>query len=167
MKPLITGLALLIMFISLMLFESDNYNMRLQYLELKNTADQSSANAAVFYNDRLFSDKEIKIYKEEEGLKAIEKTVFLYMRLRGYKKIDKYIYFFNDNHICNVYLNEKKIDSFYFNYPYLYEDQNMRYSKLISEASIVVTLDAGDAYYHLQAIKPSRLIRSSGYEYIN
>jgi len=167
MKPFITGIALLMIFVSIMLFESDNYDIRLKYTEVKNTADIASCSASTFYNYDLFSNEEIKIFYEEEGLIAVDNIVDLYANSRKYKLIDKYVYFFNDNHICNVYYNRKKIISFHFEYPYLFEDISLKYNKIISKASIVVTLDAGEAVYHLKCLTSPKIIRSSGYEYLN
>lgn len=175
MKPLITGIAILIILLMILTFQIDNYEMRLEQDYLKYCCDEASASASLFYDEKEFKSSGEKIYIESEGLKAIERIIETWLKTDSllnpksesyYTENIKYTaYFFNDNGICNVYKNRVKKSTFCFTYPYLFTDELMIYNKTIGDACIIVTIDAGISKYHLKFLQGSNMIRSSGYEY--
>ena len=174
MKPLITGIALIIIILIMIIFQTDNYNYRLQSDFLKLCADEASNSALLFYDEDKFRGGQ-KIFNEAEGIKIIEYVIKSYLKTDGAllplkesywkDRISYTAYFFNDNLICGVYKNGIKINSFSFLYPYLYTDDELLYKKSVAEATVIVTINAGRKKYRLIFLSGPVTIRSSGYEY--
>ncbi len=174
MKPLIVGIALIIVILIMLVFQIDNYDYRLQSNFLKFCADEASNSASLFYYENEFKNG-LKIFNEADGIKSIEHVIQNYLKTdngltplrESYwsDKITYTAYFFNDNLSCSVYKNGVKTDSFNFTYPYLYTDKELNYKKSVGKASVIVTINAGKINYRLSFIAKPICIRSSGYEY--
>ncbi|QSX04913.1 hypothetical protein JYG23_09435 [Sedimentibacter sp. zth1] len=180
MKPFIVGLALCILLLFLIVFQTDNYNCRLESQNLKYCADEASASASLFFDNISVENANdftsgYKIFDEKEGIIAIERVIQVYLKtdssllptLKSYweDKINYTVYFFDDDLICNVYTNGIKTDSFMFNYPFLYTDELLYYNKTIAKPIVIVTINAGKSRYRLNFISQITIVRSSGYEY--
>lgn len=174
MKPLISGIAIIIIILFMLVFQVDNYNFRLQSNFLKHCADEASNSALLFYDENEFKNGK-KIFKESDGIKVIEHVIQSYLKTdsglaplnESYwtDRISYTAYFFNDDLTCNVYKNGIKTETFNFNYPYRYTDEEMSYIKSVAKASIIVTINAGKVRYRLTFSAKPICIRSSGYEY--
>ncbi len=174
MKPLLVGVALIIILLIMIVFQVDNYNYRLESNFLKYCADEASNSASLFYDEIDYSNGK-KIYNEVEGLKVIEYVIENYLKtdatlvpLRSSywkDKIQYTAYFFDDDLLCSVYKNGIKVNSFSFSYPYLYTDEDLNYKKSIGKSCVIVTINAGKTKYRLNFIAKPFCIRSSGYEY--
>lgn len=174
MKPLISGIAIILIILIMVVFQIDNYNCRLQSSFLKYCADEASNSASLFYDEFEFSNGQ-KIFKDKEGIKAIENVIKNYLKTdndlfplsQSYwsEKISYTAYFFNDDLSCIVYKDGVKINTFNFEYPYLYTDTKLNYKKTVGQASVIVTIDAGKGRYRLNLSSKPKCIRSSGYEY--
>lgn len=174
MKPLIVGIALIIIILIMLVFQIDNYNYRLQSNFLKFCADEASNSASLFYDENNFKNG-IKIYNEVDGIKSIEHVIQNYLKtdngLSPLKesywtdKISYTAYFFNDNLTCNVYKNGIKTETLNFVYPFTYTDSELHYKKTFSKATVIVTINAGKINYRLSFTSKPICIRSSGYEY--
>ena len=174
MKPLISGIAIIIIVLIMLVFQIDNYNYRLQSNFLKNCVDEASNSAMLFYDENEFKDGK-KIFDEVDGIKSIEHVIQSYLKAdislvpkkESYwtDKISYTVYFFNDNLTCNIYENGIKTNKFDFTYPYLYTDEELNYKKSVGKATIIVTINAGKVRYRLSFSEKPSCIRSSGYEY--
>ena len=174
MKPLISGIAMIIISLLMLIFQIDNYNCRLQTEFLKHCADEASGSASLFYDKDKFNQGS-KIFIENEGIKVIEHIIKTYLKTddnllptsKSYwkDKITYKAYFFDDDMNCKVYENGKYINSFNFTYPYLYTDELLNYKKTITKANVIVTVNAGKSTYSIFFLNTPVVIRSSGYEY--
>lgn len=158
MKAFISGLAIIILLIFILIYQSDTYYYRLECQNLKYCCEEASNTATLYYN---LDKNDKKIFDEQEGIRAIEKTIQNYIKD---KNADYIAYFFDDDLQCSVYKNGTKTEEFTFTYPYLYTDSQMLYKKTVASPTIIVTINAGKFKYRIDVIEPI-LIRSSGYEY--
>lgn len=180
MKPFITGIALFILLIFMVVFQSDNLNCRLETENLKYCCDEAANSAALI----CYTDSEIrslnylngeKIFNELEAIKTIEYIIQNYLKTDAEliplntsywtEKINYTVYFFDDDLKCSVYTNGTKVDEFEFTYPYLFKDKDLQYLKSVGKANVIVTINAGHGRYRLSFIDSPIIIRSSGYEY--
>lgn len=184
MKPLIAGLAMIIIALLMLIFQIDNYNCRLQTEFLKHCADEASNSASLFFDKDEFAQGS-KIFIEEEGVKAIELILKTWLKLKDNLPGDRFkpekesywrdnisytAYFFDDDGICEVYVNGKWARNFNFTYdvdtktrhPYIEESPD--YPINVRKANVVVIINAGRANYKL-FLNPKPTIRLSGYEY--
>lgn len=174
MKPLLAGIAIIIILLFMLVFQIDNYNCRLQTDFLKYCADEASNSASLMY-DEIEYNRGNKIFTEEEGIKSIEKIIKYYLKTddnlvplsNSYwkDKITYTAYFFDDDLECRVYKDGIYDSSFNFTYPYLYTDEDLNYNKSIGTANVIVTINAGRGTYSLIFLNDPIIVRSSGYEY--
>ncbi|QSX05475.1 hypothetical protein JYG23_12430 [Sedimentibacter sp. zth1] len=174
MKAFIVGIALIILMTLMLVFQSDNYNCRLETENLKYCCEEASDSASLCYTE-IHDKKGYKIYDEQEGIRVIERTIKNYLKTnenlepipKSYwtEKINYTAYFFDDDKTCSIYRNGAKIKESVFNYPFLFTDEELQYKKSISSPNVIVTINAGKSKYRLSFIKPKDIIRSSGYEY--
>ena len=174
MKSFITGIALILISIFMLIFQIDNYNSRLNSIFLKYCADEASNSALLMYDELKFKEGK-KIFVEEEGIKAIENVIKNYLKTDNNlmptsdsywkDKITYTAYFFDDDMNCKKYINGIYTDNFNFTYPYLYEDEQLSYKKTVEKANVIVTIDAGKSTYRMFFLVEPKIIRSSAYEY--
>ena len=174
MKPLLVGVALIIIIMIMLVFQVDNYNYRLESIFLKYCSDEASNSASLFYDESNYKDG-YKVFNEKEGIKSIENVIKNYLKTDNLliplknsywsDKIQYTVYFFNDNLTCNIYKNGIWSKTFNFSYPYMYVDEELKYNKSISKACVIVTINAGKTRYRLSFLEKPVCIRSSGYEY--
>lgn len=174
MKPFIVGVAIFIMLNFILIFEVDNYDMRLENIHIKNATDEAASSAVLFYDEEVYSQTSCKNFLEKESLKAIDDIILTFLNNNSAIKSDVKISlenvftrvtFFNDSGICDEYIDDVKVGSCYFEYPFIYEDKEMGYKKLVTDATVIVTLKIGRGNYHMSFLDVPELTRSSGYDY--
>ncbi len=178
MKPLITGSALVIVFIIVFSFQTDNYEYRLNTKKLKNCSDEAAYSASLYYNQVEKSNGKT-VFLEDDGIKAIEHVIKSWLKLdenlmptnESYwtDAISYKAYFYDDDLRCNVYINgiRSPSEEFDFVYPFLHEDDELDYVKTIGNANVIVKINAGKAKFTLDFIVEPVVIRTSSYEYSN
>lgn len=158
MKSFLIGLGIILLYIIFLPYEQDNNTYIRQLENLKYVADECSASASL-YLDNSIKNGDI-IYNKTQGKMAIENT------LKNNLKLDDNLYpmkgsYWNDTIKYDVYY----IDDTY-TFPYEFKDKRTSYIKLITEPTVIVTIDAGRPTFRLKFLKPQNAIRSSGYEYV-
>ena len=152
MKPLIVGLALIILTMYMLTFQSEMYVDRIEVQKVKFCAENAANSAMLFFNQQDFFNG-IKKYNVSSGIKAIEKVIsqalVTDLNLKPLdnsywgEKIEYTAVFFHGDNICQIYENGSLKQEFSYQFPYLYEDEKTGYKKTISEPGIIVTIDCG------------------------
>lgn len=176
MKPLIVGLAVIILYSMFIVYQQDN-NMYIRQLEnLKYVADEAAASGALFFDEVEYSEGR-KVYKKSESNKAIEFMIKDLLKLDNSFKplsnsywsdtIEYDVYYFDDSKTMTQYKNNNlvKIEPF-SSYGFMFEDPKAVYIKYIDEPTVIVTINAGKPNFRLSFINTTDTYRSSGYEYL-
>lgn len=159
MKPLLIGLSVIILYITFTPYQQDNNEYMRQLENLKYVADECAASSSL-YLDESISDSNI-VFNRTEGKKAIEKI------LQDSLKLDNGL-----NPLDGSYWQEKiKYDVYYIDdgnttFPYMFIDKRTGYKKLISEPTVIITIDGGKPRFRLSFLQAKNGVRSSGYEYV-
>lgn len=160
MKPFLFTLAMLILFAIFLTYQTDN-NIYIRQLEkLKCVADECSSAAGLLYDEEAYS-RGITIYNQKDCEKMvkylIEKNLYLDDALTPLKasywedKIEYKIFYFDNSNTT---------------FPYYYTDEKERFTKLISEPTVIVEINAGNPRFRLHFLQLKDSIRSSAYEYL-
>lgn len=175
MKEYIIGLPLILILVIFLAFQFDN-DQFVQMQEFhKRVADDCADAASLYYDEEEFSEG-IKIFKKDEGNKAIAYILKESLNLKGdltaqtpYLKdtYTYYTYYFDGDGTLSQYKEKTLIDQKKIEYPYNFREERTGYEKKINFATVIVTVDAGKFDYRLAFINKPRLIRTSGYEYWN
>lgn len=178
MKPLLVGLAAMILYTLFLVFQADNNLYLLKVNEVKATADDCSAAASLYYDINEFN-KGKKIYNQSEGNKVIKYLIKNNLCVNDELKpientywqdtLDYYVAYIDDSEYITRYHNQKMIRKSPFKYGDLYQDDTANYNKVITEPMIIVTIDAGQGRFRLNLLNNDHIqaIRSSGYEYVD
>lgn len=163
MKPLITGLALIIVFSIFAVFQNDN-NTYLRQLEyIKYTADECAATANLYYISKDYHNGK-KVFNRDECEKAIRDIIVTNLSLnddlsplsQSYwtDKITYNVYYYDDSNTI---------------YPFLFTDSLTGYMSSINKPTVIVTITAGRPRFRLNFLQELNIIaiRSSAYEYQN
>lgn len=175
MKQLIFGFGILILWTAFSIFQIDN-NKYIRFQEdLKYQADECSSAAALHYNLTQYGNGK-KIYDTVKGNNAIENILKLNMNLDNSlmprsntyltETIEYYVYYFDDSGFRKVYKNGVLQEKALFSFNYLFVEPLTGYQKLISQPTVIVTVNAGKPKFRLTFIKPDDIIRTSAYEYL-
>lgn len=175
MKPLLVGLALIILYSMFIVYQQDN-NVFIRQLEnLKYVADEAAASGALFFDEAEYSEGR-KVYNRTEGNKAIAYMIKNLLRLDNTftPMADSYwidtinydVYYFDDSKIMSKYSNGVLVQEEPFEYGFMFEETKANYIKYIDSPTIIVTINAGKPKFRLSFINPTDVIRSSGYEYL-
>lgn len=175
MKTFLAGIAIVLVCTFFTVFSQDYMVNQRQNFKLKYVADELSASGSMFFNLMEYAEGYI-IFDEIEGLKAISKQVqdLLYLNdsysplKNSYwnEKIVWSAYFFDDTEVCRIYTNNRLVEQKPFAYPYLFEEQATGFTTVITEPTVIVTINAGKARYRLPIFKDIQpTIRSSAHEW--
>lgn len=161
MKPFLFTLAMLLLFVVFLTYQTD-HNLHVRQLErLKQVADECSSSAGLFYDEGLFSEGKT-IYNQVEGEKIIDYIIKANLRL------DNNFVPLSDSYWKDtVTYSVTYLDNSNTTFPYNYIDPNGRFTKTIGEPAIIVIINAGKSPYRLTFLKPKDAIRTSAYEYWN
>lgn len=159
MKPLIVGMAIVLLFTAFILFQQD-HNKYIRELErLKFIADECSASASLFFDTVEFSEGR-KVFNRTESIKALEYI------LKANLKLDDELKPLPNNY----WRDTVKYDVYFFDegnttFPFLFTDPKTNYVKTLVEPTVIVTINTGKPRYRLSFVTLTDTIRSSAYEY--
>ena len=159
MKPFLFTIAMVILYSIFLIYQTDNNSYIRQLENLKYVADECAGAASLYYDEELFS-KGLIVYNQEEGKKAIEYILKTSLKTES-----------DLTPLSNSYWQEQIEYEVYFldnsntTFPVMFVDNRTSYNKLITEPTIIVTVDAGKPRFRLSFLKPERVIRTSAYEY--
>ncbi|MCT4544963.1 MAG: hypothetical protein N4A63_15635 [Vallitalea sp.] len=161
MKPFIFSLAMVILFSIFLVYQTDNNNYMRQLEELKKVADECSASAGLFYDEELYSTG-ITVYNKEEGQKIIKYIIKESLELQDNLTPSSKSYWRQQ-----VQYEVSFFDNSNTEFPFIYEDNNNNFTKIINEPTIIVKINAGKPYFRLKFLKLKSTIRTSAYEYVS
>ena len=142
---------------------------------LKYMCEELSATGASFFDREEYSDG-YTIFKTDEGINAIKDQLTNLLSVdssmtpvaNSYwsKNIEYKVYFYDDSGICKVYTNGSPDREEAFNYGDLHKDDWTSYNTVISDPTVVVTIDAGPGRFRLKFLDSlPDIIRSSSHEW--
>lgn len=173
MKTMIVGIAIIIIFTFFNIFQFDTNLMQRQQERLKFVADDISNAGSLYYDKTAFGNGR-KVFvdatanvKMEELLKMNLKLNNSFLPLGGYWKdtIKWTSYFFDDTNTMRVYQNGISLSTSAIVFPYLFTEPLTGYVKLITEPTVIVTINAGKPQFRLPFLTKQDIIRTSAYEY--
>lgn len=158
MKPLFVGIGAMLLFVSSILFTHDYNQFIRQYEHLKYVVDEAAATANLFLVDQESLEGE-RVFNQTEGDKAIRYLLKEGLALdSNLRPTDKS--YWKENITYQTYY----LDSSTITYPYLFEDDQTGYTKLITEPTVIVTVDAGNPQIIFIKEVNFKAIRTSGYQ---
>ncbi len=176
MKPFIVGIAIFLIYLMLIMFQTDS-NMFLRAQEdLKFQADELANTGLLFYDPIQFSEGK-KVFDIAASNNAISNLIKLNLGLdNGYVPINSYwtdpinyyTYFFDHSGRMRMYHNNVLVSDVPFTFSYLFTEPITGYKKLVTEPTVIVTIDAGSPRFRLTFLNGiGNVVRTSAYEYIN
>lgn len=147
MKTFIIGIAILILSIMIFSFQHDS-NLNRHFLnELKVSCEEASVAGALFVDETEYSEGHI-VFNQVESIRAIEAVIkeTLYLNDDFTPKAESYwtqqvsytAYFYDDNNTT---------------YPELFTDSDTGFTYVVKAPTVIVTINAGSAPYHLDFLK--------------
>ena len=169
MKILPFFLALMILFLSFLTYRADlNRDWRDQTW-MKNLTEDCAAGAALYYKEESLGEGSL-LFDEDQALAHIAHLLedqkrsgaSILEKTESHSKVS----FFDDDLICNVFVDGVQQDSFSFSYPYRYLDEQ-DHEIIVKSPSVVVTLsmDAGERF-RLPFLPELPVVRSTMYELV-
>ena len=175
MKIFIITVAVIILYSFTIVFTQDYRQAQVNSYRLKYVCEELSATGAAFFDREEYSDG-YTIFKTEEGIGAIGNQLTNLLSVdssmtpvaNSYwsKNIEYRVYFYDDSGICKVYINGSPDREEAFNYGNLHKDDWTSYNTVISDPTVVVTINAGPGRFRLKFLEPLLdIIRSSSHEW--
>lgn len=174
MKTILISIATIIILLTFTAFQTDNDIYTMQQEHLKHAADDCSAAASLYYDQEEYA-MGIKVFNKTIGNEAIiyllKKNLNLNSNLTSKisyfsQPFDYYVYYFDGDETMTEYKNGNLAATGQeAEFPYTFVEELTGYSQTIKEATVIVTIDAGDFGYRLSFIDDPDCIRTSGYEY--
>lgn len=160
MKPFLIGMASFLLAAMLYSFVHD-YNLNRHALnELRLTCEEASAAGALFIQNEDYSRGQ-KLFNKTESLKAIDAV------MQEILKLDE-----DMNPVMGSYWRDTVQYSAYFYddsntvYPYSFEDPSTGFTTLVTEPTVIVTINAGKARYAMTLLMNGPdTIRSAAHEW--
>lgn len=175
MKVFIFAAATILIFMGFTVFQIDQ-NQYLQASALvKATANDCSDAAALYYDQEQYADGH-KIFDKDQGNAAILHLLKTNLHLTAEMTFQRKMfqdtchyttYYFDGDGVMSTYMDGKFVSDRVITFPYLFEEVETEYQALISEAMVVVTINAGIADYKLKFITDPQLVRTSAHEYVS
>ncbi len=175
MKILIITVAVVILYSFSIVFSQDYRQAQRNSYRLKYVCEELSSTGASFYDLEDYSEG-YTIFNTEEGIKAIEEQLTNLLSVdssmtpieNSYwsKNIKYMVYFYDDSGICKVYANGSLEREEAFSYGNKHLDDWTRYNTVISDPTVVVSINAGPASFRLRFLdKLPDIIRSASHEW--
>ncbi|MCL4418222.1 MAG: hypothetical protein M1365_16310 [Actinobacteria bacterium] len=175
MKIFIITIAVVILYSFTVVFGQDYRQAQVNSYRLKYVCEELSATSASFFDREKYSDG-YTIFKTEEGIKAIKDQLASLLSIDGSmtplsnsywsKNIEYKVYFYDDLGICKVYTNGSPDGEEAFTYGDFHKDDWTSYNIVISDPTVVVTINAGPPRFRLKFLDPlPDIIRSSSHEW--
>lgn len=143
MKVFIVAWAIVILYMSGLVFSEDNYNHERELIKLKYVSEEAAAAAAQYQDASYYKDGKF-VFNETEGDKAAAYIIQQDLKLDN-----------NFNPTSSSYWKQKVtytvqyFDDSNTKYPYLYTDPKGVLNHVITSPTVVVSIDAGKARYRL------------------
>jgi len=172
-KPLIVGVAFMILltFFNVFQVDQDTY-IRSQTL-VKKLADDAAAGGGLFFEETSYGSG-LKIYDKLKSESMIKSLILKNMKLAPDRtplqpnawtgKVNYYCYYFDDSHKYFKYENGVFMSQENFSFNTLFTEPLTDYKKLITEPTIIVTIETAPPRNRTSWISWPNIIRSSAYE---
>ena len=175
MKIFIITVAVVILYSFTLVFTQDYRQAQVNSYRLKYVCEELSANGASFFDREEYSDG-YTIFVTDEGINAIKDQLTSLLSVESSrtpvansywsKNIEYKVYFYDDSGICKVYTNGSPDREEAFNYGNLHKDDWTSYNTVISDPTVVVTINAGPCRVRLKFLDPlPDIIRSSSHKW--
>ena len=175
MKIFIITVAVVILYSFTMVFTLDYRQAQINSYRLKYVCEELSATGASFFDREEYSDG-YTIFNTDEGINAIKDQLISLLSVdssmtpvvNSYwsKNMQYKVYFYDDSGICKVYTNGSSDREEAFTYGDLHKDDWTSYNIVISDPTVVVTINAGLGRFRLKFLDPlPDIIRSSSHEW--
>ena len=173
MKIFITTLAVIVLYSFTITFTQDYRQAQRNNYRVKYACEELSATAATFYDKEQYSEG-YTVFDTEQGMNAIKDQIIsiLSVNVDGNPINNSYwkdtlhyiVYFYDDSLIMKVYEDGEFISSRSFSYPYFHEDLWIEYNTIITDPTVVVTINAGNPGFRFNLFNNlSNIIRSSSH----
>jgi len=174
-KVFIITIAVVILYSFTVVFTQDYRQAQRNSYRLKYVCEELSATGASFFDREEYSEG-YTVFDAGEGIKAIGDQLTNLLSVdssmtpvaNSYwsKNIEHRVYFYDDSGICRVYTNGSPEREEAFNYGDLHRDDWTSYNTVISDPTVVVTINAGPGRFRLKFLDPlPDIIRSSSHEW--
>jgi len=174
-KIFIITVAIVIVYSFTMVFAQDYRQAQRNSYRLKYVCEELSATAASFYDLEDYSEG-YTIFNTEEGIGAIKEQITSLLSVdRSLIPVDNSywlenmeykVYFYDDSEICKVYFNGSFEREEAFTYGTTHEDDWTSYNTVISDPTVVVTINAGPPRFRVKFLDEiPDIIRSSSHEW--
>jgi len=174
-KIFIITVAVVIVYSFTMVFTQDCRQAQRNSYRLKYVCEELSATGASFYDLKDYSEG-YTIFNTEEGIAAIKEQITSLLSVdsglapldNSYwsKQLEYKVYFYDDSEICKVYFNGSFEREEAFTYGSTHEDDWTSYNTVISDPTVVVSINAGPARFRVKFLESlPDIIRSSSHEW--
>ena len=175
MKIFIITVAVIILYSFTVVFTQDYRQTQRNSYRLKYVCEELSCTGASFFDREEYSEG-YTIFNTDEGINAIKDQLTSLLSVdssmtpvpNSYwsKNMQYKVYFYDDSGICKVYTNGSPDREEAFNYGDLHKDDWTSYNTVISDPTVVVTINAGPGRFRLKFLDPlPDIIRSSSHEW--
>ena len=175
MKIFIITVAVIILYSFTVVFTQDYRQAQRNSYRLKYVCEELSCTGASFFDREEYSEG-YTIFDTEEGIRAIGDQLTNILSVdSGMTPVDNSywtknmqykVYFYDDSGICRVYTNGSPDREEAFTYGDLHKDDWTSYNTVISDPTVVVTINAGPGRFRLKFLDPlPDIIRSSSHEW--
>lgn len=173
MKAFLTGVAFIILltFFNTFQIEQDAYIRAQEYIKVM--CDDMAGAAILFVDEGAFSQGK-KVYEKTISQQTVKNLVMANMDLKSNlspnessywnTSIDYTTYYFDDTGYMSVYKNGLFLSQENFTYGSVFTDPETEYKKLITEATVIVTLKTDYPVYKAHWMNWPEIVRSSAYE---
>jgi len=174
-KIFIITVAVVILYSFTVVFTQDYRQAQRNSYQLKYVCEELSATGASFFDREEYSEG-YTIFDIGEGINAIKEQLTDLLSVdssmtplaNSYwsKNVEYKVYFYDDSGICKVYTNGSPDREEAFTYGDLHKDDWTSYTTVISDPTVVVTINAGLGRFRLKFLNPlPDIIRSSSHEW--
>jgi len=174
-KIFIITVAVIILYSFTVTFTQDYRQAQRNSYRLKYVCEELSATGASFYDLEGYSDG-YTIFNTGEGIRAIKEQITSLLSVdssmvpaeNSYwsKDIEYKVFFYDDSGICKVYANGSLERREAFNYGDLHKDDWTSYNIVISDPTVVVTINAGPGRFRLKFLNSiPDIVRSASHEW--
>jgi len=174
-KVFIITVAVVILYSFTVVFTQDYRQAQRNSYRLKYVCEELSATGASFFDREEYSEG-YTIFDTEEGIKAIREQLTSLLSVdsnmapvaNSYwsENIEYKVYFYDDSGICKIYANGSLEREEAFSYGDLHKDDWTSYNTVISDLTVVVTINAGPGRFRLKFLDPlPDIIRSASHEW--
>lgn len=173
MKAFLTGVAFIILltFFNSFQIEQDAYLRAQEYMKVM--SDDMAGAAVLFVDEGAFSQGK-KVYQKNKSEQVLKNLAMANLDLKSDlspkatsywdKPVSYTSYYFDDTGYMTIYKNGQYTGRESFTYGSVFTDPQTQYKKLITEASVIVTMKAEYPVYKANWVTWPQITRSSAYE---